>query len=282
MRAASLVAVFMLGVHAPAWAQLLSAKEGPIVYGHHHIYASDVGAHRQFWADALGGVPIKVANYPGEIFRFPNVFVYLSARTPSGGTKGTVVNHVGFETRDIRLAVDKLKAAGFRMVTREELPDSYTVTNDLGQRPGGNVVAFVMGPDDIKVELIENKAIAHPLVMHHVHFAAPDIPKMQAWYGDIFGAKPGTRAGFQAADLPGVNLTFSGTQEPVVPTRGRALDHIGFEVKNLEQFCKDLEAKGVKFDRPYTKMPQLGVAIAFLTDPWGTYIELTEGLAAIE
>jgi hypothetical protein len=29
---------------------------------------------------------------------------------------------------------------------------------------------------------------------------------------------------------------------------------------------------------PYRKVPALGIAIAFFTDPWGTYIELTEGL----
>jgi hypothetical protein len=29
---------------------------------------------------------------------------------------------------------------------------------------------------------------------------------------------------------------------------------------------------------PYTRRPDIGIAIAFLTDPLGTYIELTEGL----
>jgi hypothetical protein len=33
---------------------------------------------------------------------------------------------------------------------------------------------------------------------------------------------------------------------------------------------------------PVTPVPDLGVTIAFLTDPWGTRIELTEGLAAVE
>jgi catechol 2,3-dioxygenase-like lactoylglutathione lyase family enzyme len=55
------------------------------------------------------------------------------------------------------------------------------------------------------------------------------------------------------------------------------LDHIGFEIRNLEAFCQRLETLGVKLDRPYTK-GSTGVATAFLTDPWGTSIELTEGL----
>ena len=34
----------------------------------------------------------------------------------------------------------------------------------------------------------------------------------------------------------------------------------------------------MEFDRPYTEVESLGIAIAFFTDPFGTYIELTEGL----
>jgi hypothetical protein len=37
----------------------------------------------------------------------------------------------------------------------------------------------------------------------------------------------------------------------------------------------------VRFDRPYTARPELKVALAFLFDPWGTYIELTEGLSGL-
>jgi hypothetical protein len=55
------------------------------------------------------------------------------------------------------------------------------------------------------------------------------------------------------------------------------LDHIGFEIAGLEKFCRKLEAAGVKFDRPYSKLPS-GFGLAFIEDPWGTTIELTEGL----
>jgi len=39
-----------------------------------------------------------------------------------------------------------------------------------------------------------------------------------------------------------------------------------------------LEGMGITLDRPYTKIAALNIAIAFISDPWGTYIELTEGL----
>ena len=55
---------------------------------------------------------------------------------------------------------------------------------------------------------------------------------------------------------------------------------MGFEVDDLRAVIERLEAKGVEFDRGYSELPELGLKIAFLTDPAGTRIELTEGLAA--
>ena len=167
------------------------------------------------------------------------------------------------------------------MITRDELPATYEVVDDLGQRAGGNVIAFVLGPDETKVELIENRQVASPIVMHHIHWATQDGPEMQAWYVERFGAVAGERIGQPAAQLPGVNLTFAPAADPVVPTRGRSLDHIGFEVRGLEEFVRRLEASGVTMDRGYTPVPALGIAVAFFTDPWGTYVELTEGLSAV-
>ena len=63
--------------------------------------------------------------------------------------------------------------------------------------------------------------------------------------------------------------------------RDARIDHIGFEVKNLEAFTKKLEAQGIKLAVAVRQVPALGISIAFITDPWGTYIELTEGLDKI-
>jgi hypothetical protein len=58
---------------------------------------------------------------------------------------------------------------------------------------------------------------------------------------------------------------------------GRTLSHIGFEIAGLEAFCRRLQSMGVTLDSPYRKNAD-GIATATLTDPWGTSIELTEGL----
>ena len=123
-----------------------------------------------------------------------------------------------------------------------------------------------------------------PIILHHIHLYVPaeSVGKAKAWYAKVFGGVPGKRyktedPPYEAVDIPGVNMNFAEAHGTLAPTKGRMLDHIGFEVKNLETFCKKLEAGGIKLDSPYRKLPS-GVAMAFLTDPWGTYIELTEGL----
>ena len=143
-------------------------------------------------------------------------------------------------------------------------------------------IAFVMGPDDVKVELLENKQQTMPIALHHVHFFGPQNTEMRAWYEKVFGAKPRAAGGtFLVADLPGVALNFSPSPDPVIGTTGRSIEHIGFEVKDLEGFCKKLEAMGIKLNVTYRKSEAFGLGIAFVTDPWGTSIELNEGLDKI-
>jgi catechol 2,3-dioxygenase-like lactoylglutathione lyase family enzyme len=101
---------------------------------------------------------------------------------------------------------------------------------------------------------------------------------MRAFYVKTFGAVAGMNGNFKVADLPGVNMRFSESSENLAGIQGRSLDHIGFEVDNLEAFCQKLEGMGITLDRPYRRIDELDIAVAFFTDPWGTYIELTEGL----
>ena len=268
---------FAFSFAASAFAQLPLLKDNTLVYAHHHLNVPNIADAKKFWVDTLGGTPVAAG--PLQMVKFPNVIIVFTQRAPTGGTKGTTVNHVGFYVPSVRKMLDKVKAAGFAIITREEMPASQQVNDDIAYVESTKTnVAFVMLPEGTKVEFVENPAVQAPVSNHHVHFATDKIDEMQAWYVKTFGAKAGTRGTFKAADLPGVNLTFGGTADAVVGTRGRALDHIGFEVKGLEAFCKQLEAQGIKFDRPYTFIPQIGFAIAFLTDPFGTYIELTEGM----
>ena len=279
-----LIALLALAPVSSASAQLLAAKDGPIVYGHHHLNTTNTETARKFWIDALGGVLVKFGTNNTEIIKFPNALMFMreaNKPSPSGGSKGTTVDHIAFSVQNLRQTVDRVKAGGFRVVTSAEAPPNVKVENDIGIVTGGPVsgIAYVMAPDDMKVELLEIKGQAAPVASHHVHFAGMN-KEMQAWYMSTFGAKEqasANPAAFVSAQLPGVLLNFTPAAS-VVGTEGRVIDHIGFEVKGLEAFLKGLEAKGIKPTVTYRKIEALGIAIAFVTDPWGTRIELSEGL----
>jgi len=242
----------------PAFAQLAPPSDSGVSMGHLHIFTPDPARQKAFWVDTLGAQETKLG--PLDAFKFPGALVILQKSSARAGTDGSVVNHVAVKVRDLAGTLAKLEAAHITVISRT--PPQ----------------AMVLAPDDIRVELTEDTSLASPLAFHHIHFYTAHVDDMKKWYVATFGAVPGKRGKFEAADLPGVNLSFTLSDGTLAGTKGRSLDHIGFEVSDLEAFTKKLEAAGVKFDVPYRKIPPLGLAIAFLTDPWGTYIELTEGL----
>ena len=278
------LAILALVALAPsaARAQILVANEGPVVYGHHHLNTTNMEAQKKFYVDTLGGKLVKIGQNQQEIIEFPNVLMFFRPmQAPTGGTIGTTVNHIGFSAPDLRPLVAKIKANGFKMITTDSVAATVKVTDDIAAASPTTNIAYALGPEDTKVEFVEVKTQTAPIQLHHLHFFGQQNTDMQAWYAKTFGAKvlpanPGSA--FVQDQLPGLFLNFTPSPTPTVGTTGRALDHIGFEIKNLEAFTKKLEADGIKLDRPYTKVAALGIAIAFIKDPWGTNIELTEGL----
>src|SRR6185295_15248105 len=100
---------------------------------------------------------------------------------PTGGTKGSTVNHLGFQVPDVRAMVEKVRSAGYAVVTKEETTNpekdgvAYTAVEDTS-------IAFIMGPDNVKVELFENKKATLPIALHHVHFFVSDPIAVRDWY----------------------------------------------------------------------------------------------------
>jgi catechol 2,3-dioxygenase-like lactoylglutathione lyase family enzyme len=282
-----LVAAILALVAAPSTvlAQPIVA-EGPVVYGHHHFNTTDMAAQKRFYVDTLGGALATIGTNNLEVIEFPNVFLFFRPmQQPTGGTIGSTVNHIGFSVPDLKPVVAKIKANGFKMITSDSVAATVNVTDDIAAASPTTNIAFALGPEDVKVELVEVKAQTAPIQLHHVHFFGEHHTDMQAWYAKTFGAAVQPAAPgqvFVTNRLPGVTLSFSPSPTPTEATQGRALDHIGFEIRNLEAFTKKLEADGIPLTVSYRTVPALGIAIAFIKDPWGTNIELTEGLAAIE
>ena len=262
--------LLVLAWSTPAPAQLAPPNDMGVALGHIHVAVKDVEAQKRFWTDALGGT--LVTNGPLTLVQFPGVFIMLRQADAAEPAAGSVFDHFGFVYKDIAAARARWKAAGVKFDVGEVNPNQ----------------GYVYAPDSgIRVEVFGDPSLPGSVGMDHVHLypTEADIPAMQAWYARVFGGLPGKR---QRVARPGLidcdyfhrfNLSFSAGAGKLAPTRGRAIDHLGFDVKNIEEFEKRLAADGLKFDAPPRQVPNTRTRGAFLTDPWGTYIEVTEGLA---
>jgi catechol 2,3-dioxygenase-like lactoylglutathione lyase family enzyme len=230
----------------------------------------------------MGGTPSTSG--PLTMVKLRNVFIIITGGANAAGREGTdgsVVNHVGFSVKSYAATKAKAEAAG--LAVRELTP---------GQQ------AFVTFPNSVTVEIQEDPTIATESEFSHFHLSVPDQNAAREWYIKAFGGEEGQRRkGLKGAKIPGGFVDFlgaggaggkgkgkaadAGTAPPpaLAASKGRVLDHIGFEVKDLKAFTERLITGGQKLDVAYTDASaKLGLKIAFITDPYGTYIELTEGL----
>jgi catechol 2,3-dioxygenase-like lactoylglutathione lyase family enzyme len=285
MRAAILAGAALLS--SAAFAQLVSHPDAPIRIGHYHLNVTSIEAHKKFWAGTLGGRAMKFGTI--DVIEFPDAFIFLQAQKPTGPTRGTAFDHIGFAVPNVPAMAMKLAAAGYQETTGREPKPGEKATATSGTSSVYGRFAYFLGPDGAKIELVTSDQKDGPaIVAHHIHFINKQYVEMQQWYMKAFDAtlRPGQTDFFIGADLPGVGYSLNffrweGDQSIThVPTAGRVVDHVGFEVKNLEAFCKALEAKGIKLVRSYRKRDASmnNIATATIVDPWGVSIELTEGL----
>jgi catechol 2,3-dioxygenase-like lactoylglutathione lyase family enzyme len=252
---------------APAWGQLAPPNEQGVTLGQIHLVVKDVERQKAFWISMVGGKLVK--NGSLELIEFPGVYLTISQGEPAGPAAGSVIDHFGFIFKDVPAMIAKWKANHFEV---------YQLTNPLQ----GSVHA----PEDaVLLEFFQNDQQDVPVHMDHFHMFITDIPAIQQWYAKAFGGVPGrrprvARVGWVDCDfVPGANLSFVDQHEKLAATKGRAVDHLGFEVRDMEAFVKRLQNQGISLDEPVREIPGTKIKSAFVTDPWGTSIEITEGLA---
>lgn len=267
---------------APATAAPVArpAAANPVVFAHVHLTVKDIAATKALWVGGLNGTAVTVGTT--EAVKFPGLLVLLHKGAPKGGTTGSTVSIIALEVRDLAATVKALKAAKVKMVTREETNNIYTVADDIATIPDQQTVSAVaQTPDEVSVRLIENKQATAPIAFRHIHFAPPTVNDAMAWYARAFSAKVGNRGfGFESLDLGkrASALMFTLAPGSVVGTDGRSLSRIGFEVRGAALLAKKIQGMGGRIVKPFGTSADIGAASVVVSDPWGTLIELTEGL----
>jgi catechol 2,3-dioxygenase-like lactoylglutathione lyase family enzyme len=116
-------------------------------------------------------------------------------------------------------------------------------------------------------------AQAADATFHHVHLNAPDPVAAADWYAQHMGGNA-VKGLFSSVDYGKMRIIFFKGKPDAPPSKGSAVDHIGFSYKDIHAKLKELaDAKveilsGVEQEGP--------IKYAFVKDPWGTLIEVVE------
>ena len=244
-------------------AQLPAPNAAGVSAGHDIMIVKDLEGANRFW-NALGGQPAELGTL--KLTKLPGVLYLMRMGENKGGTEGSTVDYVGYKVKNLKDTLARMDAAGFKPT------------------PGATATrAFLLTPDAIKVRLVEDRTLATPVASDMLQMNVTSVAEAQAWYLKWFGAKLVKEGNETYADIPGHRILFVADHSPLAGTRGRAFDRIGLEVQHLEDFCKKLDGAGIKLDgKGFTKAKAMDLAVCLITDPWGTYIEMSEGLAAVK
>src|SRR5579871_786137 len=258
----------------PMMAQLPAPNKAGVSAGHDVLRVKDMDAANKFW-QTLGGKPVQFAGRL-NLTMFPGVLLLNigpgNGKQPNPappaellGTEGSSLGFIGFSVKDLKGSLAKWADAGITPL------------------PGGSATqVFLMSPDKIKVRVREDKSLAAPVAADTIQMVVPNVAEAQAWYAKNMGAEMVKRNGEMVADIPGSSIVFEQAKGPVAPTKGRAFDRIGLEVVGLEAFSKKLADAGIKLDNPYRKNEAMNAAFVVFQDPFGTLIEMSEGLSVVK
>ena len=160
-----------------------------------------------------------------------------------GSTQGTGVNHIGFSYPDLTAKMAELEAVGVRGsgVRLQRFPDGST----LRDVPGLFKLGFVFDPWGTRIEMVEDP---ERLGFHHIHLSATDPAATLAWYQDVFGGETASLKGrLDGLLFDDVWVLVSEAESIPATTQGRAIDHIGFSVPDLDAAAAEMRRKGIVF-----------------------------------
>ena len=256
--------VALLLMRAPAvMAQLALPSAAGLTFAHVHLNVVDIELHKGLWSELLDGEVVERSGYVA--IALPGALIFLTDRGPTAPSTGTAVDHVGFKVRDLEAVLARWRERG------GEVDAEFIGGEGLPQ-------AYVTMPNGTRVELTGDPGIETSSEMHHLHFYAPDPEALLGWWVDVLEGTPRARGTIETTmDVPGANLSF-GRAEAVLPTQGTAVDHIGFEVEDIEAFAATLRSRGVSFQIEPFYVESIDTWVGFFVDPAGARVEISEGL----
>ena len=197
----------------------------------------------RWYAEHLDCAPLADRDDTADCYGTEVTFV---TQPTMGSTQGTGINHIGFSFADVTAKMDELESVGVRGsgVRLQRFPGGAT----LREAPGGYLHGYIFDPWGTRIELLQDPDL---LGFHQVHLSAVDPQATLGWYEEMLGGEPAVHAGSDEGLRFGDAWIFVSEHSDGTPatTEGRAVDHIGFVVEDIDAAAAELMAAGVDFQQ---------------------------------
>ena len=235
------VALVLLAVGVLVGAAPGEIRAAEADYNHVSITSSAPPESVRWYSEHLGCEAVADRDDTADCFGVEVTFV---PQPTMGSTQGTGVNHIGFSYADLTAKMADLESIGVRGsgVRLQRFPGGAT----LREATGGYLHGYIFDPWGTRIELVEDQ---ENVGFHHVHLSATDPQATLAWYEQMFGGERAVHADADEGVRFGSVWVFASEHPEGTPatTQGRAVDHIGFVVDDIDAASAELRAAGVEF-----------------------------------
>ena len=257
------IAVLLLSLALPAAARAQSQPPPPaqsVAFDHIHLGVPD-SAKAIAWYQKLFG---------GQMMPGPDRLVYGPTRLDIAKSEtaqpsaGSLLDNMGFSVADLDATMKMVQTEGAKIVgPARDVPGLYKR-------------ALIEDPWGVRIEVVQDP---EKLGLHHVHLLVPDPSATLQWYAKEFGGKVTKLKGkIDGIDYGGLWL-LAERGNPTKPSRGHAIDHLGFRPTDLDSLMVTLKAQNVKVTSEPREVNNPGrpiVHIGFIEDSDGIGIELIQ------
>jgi hypothetical protein len=234
-----------------------------------HIHLNEPAAEASVWWEKNIPGGRRITEAPDRIMYGAVRMMFLTARS-SGGSQGSVIEHLGFSVADLDAKMRELAAINTKVI------------EPVKTVPGLYKTALIENPWGTQIQLVQDPEL---LGFHHVQLRLVDTEAAYTWLLDKFG---GERTKIKG-QLDSVKYAGTGGFTTVyvliakgesVASQGRAIDHIGWRsTATINETKTLLEGKQVQLTsqpRPLNLPNGPTINYFYVAGPGGTRIEIVE------
>ena len=232
-----------------------------------HLGVPDPAIAARWYVERLGATP---GDNSDRIWFGPTRIIFLKNASPAP-SEGAAIDHFALAGPERERLVSAVAEAS--RVQKDPADNGVTTLRRVLSDPPSEDT-YINDPWGTKIQLVEDSG---PLRVHHVHLRVPDVERARGWYLERFGGERAALDGRPGIKYGDVWVLLD--EGAAVPSRGHAIDHVGWRTPDLLALADEVKRKGVTFSTE----PQPGppgafspVLMSFTEDPWGVKIELLQ------